>query len=85
MAGINDKAVGAALLGIGSFVFAYYSIWTLVIPFVDEDHPARSLFPPQWYAIAVPVFLLAAGITALFGFLSLVMLKSSKKATKKST
>ncbi|KAJ2712006.1 Dolichol phosphate-mannose biosynthesis regulatory protein [Coemansia spiralis] len=85
MSQINDKAIGAALLAVGSFVFAYYSIWTLVIPFVDEDHPARQLFPPQWFAVAIPVFLLAVGITGLFGFLSFVMLKSGKKAAKKST
>ncbi|KAI9501467.1 Dolichol phosphate-mannose biosynthesis regulatory protein [Coemansia spiralis] len=85
MAQINDKAVGAALLAIGSFVFAYYSIWTLVIPFVDADHPARGLFPPQWFAIALPVFLLVVGVTGVFGFLSFVMLKSGKKAAKKST
>ncbi|KAJ1720403.1 Dolichol phosphate-mannose biosynthesis regulatory protein, partial [Coemansia biformis] len=69
MSQVNDKAVGAALLAIGSFVFAYYSIWTLVIPFVDEDHQARQLFPPQWFAVAIPVFLLAVGITGIFGFL----------------
>ncbi|KAJ2393405.1 Dolichol phosphate-mannose biosynthesis regulatory protein [Coemansia sp. RSA 2603] len=85
MSQINDKAVGAALLGVGSLVFAYYSVWTLVIPFVDKDHPARMLFPPQWYAIALPVFLLVVGVTAIFGFLSFVMLKSSKSAVKKST
>ncbi|KAJ1646953.1 Dolichol phosphate-mannose biosynthesis regulatory protein [Coemansia erecta] len=85
MSQINDKAVGAALLGIGTFVFTYYSIWTLVIPFVDQDHPARMLFPPQWYAIALPVFLLVVGVTGIFGFLSFVMLKSGKKAAKKST
>ncbi|KAI8320981.1 dolichol phosphate-mannose biosynthesis regulatory [Martensiomyces pterosporus] len=85
MAQIHDKAVGAALLAIGSFVFAYYSIWTLIIPFVDEDHPARKLFPPQWFAIAIPVFLLTVGVTGIFGFLSFVMLKSGKKTAKKST
>ncbi|KAJ1950009.1 Dolichol phosphate-mannose biosynthesis regulatory protein [Linderina macrospora] len=80
MTQVQDKAVGAALLAIGSFVFTYYSIWTLIIPFVDIDHPARKLFPPQWYAIALPVLLLTVGVTGIFGFLSFVMLKSGKKA-----
>lgn len=79
MSQLNDKAVGAALLAIGSFVFAYYSIWTLVIPFVDEEHPIRQLFPPQWFAIAIPVILLTIGVTGIFGFLSFVMLKAGKK------
>ncbi|KAJ2724850.1 Dolichol phosphate-mannose biosynthesis regulatory protein [Coemansia sp. Benny D115] len=85
MTQIHDKAVGATLLAIGTFVLSYYSIWTLIIPFVDEDHPARMLFPPQWYAIALPVFLLVVGVTGIFGFLSFVMLKSAKKTAKKST
>ncbi|KAJ1948166.1 Dolichol phosphate-mannose biosynthesis regulatory protein [Linderina pennispora] len=80
MTQVQDKAVGAALLAIGSFVFTYYSIWTLIIPFVDVGHPARKLFPPQWYAIALPVLLLTVGVTGIFGFLSFVMLKSGKKA-----
>ncbi|KAI7820079.1 hypothetical protein BX661DRAFT_189530 [Kickxella alabastrina] len=57
MTQIHDKAVGAALLGIGSL----------------------------WYAIALPVFLLIVGVTAIFGFLSFIMLKSAKKAAKKAT
>ncbi|KAJ1999842.1 Dolichol phosphate-mannose biosynthesis regulatory protein, partial [Coemansia thaxteri] len=85
MTQVQDKTVGASLLAIGVFVFTYYSIWTLIIPFVDEDHAARGLFPPQWFAIAIPVFLLAVGVTGVFGFLSFVMLKSGKKAAKKST
>ncbi|KAJ2489125.1 hypothetical protein IWW37_004262 [Coemansia sp. RSA 2050] len=85
MSQIQDKTVGAALLAVGLFVFTYYSIWTLVMPFVDEGHAAHQLFPPQWYAIAIPVFLLVVGVTAVFGFLSFVMLKSGKKAAKKST
>ncbi|KAJ1731587.1 Dolichol phosphate-mannose biosynthesis regulatory protein [Coemansia sp. BCRC 34490] len=85
MAQLNDKAVGAVLLAIGTFVFTYYSIWTLVIPFVDVEQPVRKLFPPQWFAIAIPVFLLVVGVTGIFGFLSFVMLQSGKKAAKKAT
>ncbi|KAJ2158758.1 hypothetical protein GGF46_003539 [Coemansia sp. RSA 552] len=85
MAQINDKAVGAAMLAFGAFVFTYYSVWTLVIPFVDKGHPAHALFPPQWFAVAIPVLLLAVGITGVFGFLSFVMLKSGKKASKKAS
>ncbi|OMJ07489.1 Dolichol phosphate-mannose biosynthesis regulatory protein [Smittium culicis] len=85
MSQVQEKAVGGALFGIGFFVFTYYSIWTLLVPFIDKDHFLRSLFPSQWYAIAIPVFLLVVGCAGIFGFISMVMIKSNKKDTSKKS
>ncbi|KAJ1657009.1 hypothetical protein IWQ61_003514 [Dispira simplex] len=82
----QDKAIGAFLLISSVGAFSYYTIWTIIMPFVDDDHPAHQFFLPHEYAIRIPVVLLIVGLTVILAFLSLVMIKSEKKkAVKKST
>ncbi|KAI9001895.1 dolichol phosphate-mannose biosynthesis regulatory [Gaertneriomyces semiglobifer] len=83
MANISDRIVGGFLILFSLAVFLYYSIWTLVLPFVDATHPIQNYFlAPEW-AIRVPVILLIVGVSAIFGFISLVMIRSDRK--KKQT
>lgn len=78
-----DKLVGLAMLVAASLVFLYYSIWTLLMPFVDSDHPLQNFFPPRVWAIRIPVILLLCGCAVVGSFLSVVMIRSNrKKATK---
>ncbi|KFY13572.1 hypothetical protein V492_03182 [Pseudogymnoascus sp. VKM F-4246] len=35
------------MLLVASAVFLYYTIWTLLMPFVDPDQPIQQLFPPR--------------------------------------
>ncbi|KAK3058100.1 Dolichol phosphate-mannose biosynthesis regulatory protein [Extremus antarcticus] len=73
------------MLILASFVFLYYTIWTLLMPFVDEKHPLQSLFPPRVWAIRIPVILLLLGGAVVGSFLSVVMIRSNrKKAAKKA-
>ncbi|KAJ1908173.1 Dolichol phosphate-mannose biosynthesis regulatory protein [Tieghemiomyces parasiticus] len=86
MSATQDKAVGAFLLLVSVAVFGYYTIWTIIMPFVDEDHPFHAFFLPREYAIRIPVVLILLGLTVVGAFLSLVMIKSEKKkAVKKAT
>ncbi|KAH8554648.1 dolichol phosphate-mannose biosynthesis regulatory [Umbelopsis sp. PMI_123] len=84
MANGKDKAVGAAAFSIAVTVFVYYTTWALIMPFVDEDHPLHNYFPPDEYRIRIPLLILVVGLTAIFSFLALVMIKSKSKKTKKS-
>ncbi|KAL1918912.1 uncharacterized protein VTP21DRAFT_2293 [Calcarisporiella thermophila] len=84
MANGQDRAVGAAALLVSVFIFVYYTIWALVLPFVDENQPVHNFFPDRSYAITIPVVLLICGLTVIFGFLALVMIKSQKKRKSKS-
>ncbi|RKP05140.1 dolichol phosphate-mannose biosynthesis regulatory protein-domain-containing protein [Thamnocephalis sphaerospora] len=78
----SDVAVGGTLLLISVSVFTYYTLWTLLMPFVDEDHALHSYFPPREYAIKIPVALLLVGLTGVFTFLASVMIRSGKKKQK---
>nr|KAJ3420618.1 hypothetical protein HK105_005468 [Polyrhizophydium stewartii] len=60
-------------------VFTYYSAWVFLLPFVREDHPLHNYFLPSEWAILIPVGLLVVGLTGIFGFISMVLLKTSAK------
>ncbi|KAF1991849.1 hypothetical protein K402DRAFT_345323 [Aulographum hederae CBS 113979] len=79
-----DRLVGLAMLIIASAVFLYYTIWTLLMPFVDEDHPLQSLFPPRVWAIRIPVILILLGSAVVGSFLSAVMIRSNRKKALKA-
>ncbi|RMZ90453.1 hypothetical protein DV736_g2302, partial [Chaetothyriales sp. CBS 134916] len=79
-----DKLVGMALLVVATTVFLYYTIWTLLIPFVDEDHPLQGLFPPRVWAIRIPVILILLASTVVGSFLAMVMIRSQRKKAAKA-
>ncbi|KAG0260714.1 hypothetical protein DFQ27_003411 [Actinomortierella ambigua] len=80
----QDKVVGASLLIFSTTVFVYYTLWAIVMPFVDESYYLHSYFPPREYAIRVPCVILVLGLTVILSFLSMVMIKSKKRTEKKS-
>jgi hypothetical protein len=51
---MSDRALGALLLAASSLGFAYYTAWTLLLPFVEPDQPLHALFPPRHLAVALP-------------------------------
>ncbi|KAI8391470.1 dolichol phosphate-mannose biosynthesis regulatory [Radiomyces spectabilis] len=79
-----DKTVGAVAFFSAVTIFTYYTIWALLMPFVDEGHPLHNYFPPWEYAIRVPLIILIVGLTVIFTFLGLVMIKSKNNQTKKA-
>jgi dolichyl-phosphate mannosyltransferase polypeptide 2 regulatory subunit len=53
-------------------------------PFVDDDHPLQSLFPPRVWAIRIPVILTLLGSAVVGTFLAMVMIKSNRKKAAKA-
>jgi len=74
----SDRFVGFSVLVITVVLFTYYTFWTLITPFIDKGHFIHSYFPNREYAIIGPLTLLIVGVTTVFTFLSLVMIKSGK-------
>ncbi|KAG0184195.1 hypothetical protein DFQ28_011617, partial [Apophysomyces sp. BC1034] len=74
-----DKAIGVVAFFVASSVFVYYTIWSLLMPFVDKDHPLQEYFPAREHAIRVPLLMMIIGLTILFTFLGLIMVKSKSK------
>lgn len=88
------------MLIVATTVFAYYTVWALLMvqticiflvtqliisqPFVDEEHPLHSLFPPRVWAIRIPVILILLGSAVVGSFLSVVMIRSNRKKALKA-
>jgi len=67
----------------GMYEMHHYAIYRnshLYKPFVDEGHPSHNYFPAWQYAIKVPLLIMIVGLSAIFTFLSLVMIKSKKRS-----
>ena len=71
------------MLILASFVFLYYTVWTLLMPFVDDDHPLHSFFPPRVWAIRLPVILMLLGCAVVGSFLAVVMIRSNRRKAAK--
>ncbi|XP_062515473.1 dolichol phosphate-mannose biosynthesis regulatory protein-like [Corticium candelabrum] len=80
MATITDKAAGFALLAFSSLLFVYYSIWVLILPFVDINHSIHQLFLPREYAVILP---LTAGtlLLVIIGVFVAIVTISNRKPT----
>ncbi|KAJ4523633.1 Dolichol phosphate-mannose biosynthesis regulatory protein [Exophiala dermatitidis] len=79
-----DKLVGMAMLIAATTVFLYYTVWTLFMPFVDDDHPLQGLFPPRVWAIRIPVILTLFASAIVGTFLAMVMIRSNRKRAAKA-
>ncbi|KAG4305194.1 hypothetical protein PORY_001364 [Pneumocystis oryctolagi] len=71
------------MLFIASIIFIYYSIWTLIMPFVDKDHSLHNFFFPREWAIRIPVILLLTCFAIVTSFMALVMIRSNSLKFKK--
>lgn len=78
-----EKLVGLAMLVVATVIFLYYTIWTLLMPFVDSDHPLQSFFPARVWAIRIPVILLLIGFAVVGSFVSVVMIRSNRRHVRK--
>ncbi|KAL7909641.1 dolichol phosphate-mannose biosynthesis regulatory protein [Trichoderma velutinum] len=72
------------MLVAASVIFLYYTIWTLLMPFVDYDHPLQNLFLPRVWAIRIPVILLLLGSAVVGSFVGMVMIRSNQKKAAKA-
>jgi len=84
LAEMLDKIVGMAMLIAATTIFLYYTLWTLLMPFVDDDHPLQTLFPPRVWAIRIPVILTLLGSAVVGTFLAMVMIRSNRKKAAKA-
>ncbi|XP_023816270.1 dolichol phosphate-mannose biosynthesis regulatory protein [Oryzias latipes] len=49
-----DQAVGMGLVLFSLALFSYYSVWVVVLPFMDGDHMLQQYFLPREYSVILP-------------------------------
>ncbi|XP_054502462.1 dolichol phosphate-mannose biosynthesis regulatory protein [Agelaius tricolor] len=82
MATATDQLVGFGLVAFSLVLFVYYTLWIIVLPFMDSDHGIHQFFLPREYAVIIPM---TAGLLLLLFigvFIMFVTWKSGKHAKK---
>ncbi|KAM6371910.1 dolichol phosphate-mannose biosynthesis regulatory protein [Pluvialis apricaria] len=83
MATATDQVVGFGLVAFSLVLFVYYTLWIIILPFIDSDHGIHQYFLPREYAVIIPV---VAGLLLLLfiGVFIMVVMWKSRKPAKKS-
>ncbi|XP_063172049.1 dolichol phosphate-mannose biosynthesis regulatory protein [Candoia aspera] len=82
MATVGDQLVGYGLVSFSLVLFSYYTVWIIILPFIESDHLIHRYFLPREYSVIIPV---VAGLVLLFfigTFIAVVMWKNQKSAKK---
>ncbi|XP_064396059.1 dolichol phosphate-mannose biosynthesis regulatory protein-like [Halichondria panicea] len=85
MATVTDRLVGSGLISVSLLIFTYYTLWVMVLPFVEEDHVIHSYFLPRWYAVALPVVLGVCLLAAIGVFVGVIIVKDNARKKAKKT
>jgi len=78
MASSSDQTVGWSIVSLAGFIFTYYTLWLIVLPFVDPDQPIHQYFLPRVYAIAVPLVTGVISLGLIGTFIAYETLKSRR-------
>ncbi|XP_074779831.1 dolichol phosphate-mannose biosynthesis regulatory protein isoform X2 [Athene noctua] len=83
MATATDQVVGFGLVAFSLVLFVYYTLWIIILPFIDSNHGIHQYFLPREYAVIIPV--VAGLLLVLFiGVFIMVVMWKSRKPAKKS-
>jgi len=80
----SDKALGGAMLFVAAFVFVYYTVWALLLPFFDSSSSIHAYFPAREWAVRLPAFLLVVGLTGIGFFIGSTIVKENRKKAQKA-
>lgn len=53
-----DKVIGWSMVSLAVTIFAYYTLWVIVLPFIEPHEKIHSFFLPRYYAAAIPLTLM---------------------------
>jgi dolichol phosphate-mannose biosynthesis regulatory protein len=67
------------MITVALAVFLYYTMWTVVTPFIDPSEPLQAFFPERRWAILLPAYLFVGVLVVAGTFIGSVMIASGKK------
>ncbi|XP_051906119.1 dolichol phosphate-mannose biosynthesis regulatory protein [Hippocampus zosterae] len=73
-----DQAAGMSLIVFSLMLFTYYSIWVIVLPFVDSDHVLHKYFLPREYAVILPGIAAVLLLLCIGAFTAVILWKNQK-------
>lgn len=73
---MDDRSAGLAIFVVATALFAYYTVWVLVTPFIEPGHVVLTWFPDRVYAILIPAYAGACLVALVLALLGGVMLRA---------
>lgn len=73
---VSDRMLGWSLVGLSSAFIVFYTVWVVLLPFVDKEQAIHQYFPDRFYAVAFPLLSGVIGLLLIGGFV-LYSLKTS--------
>uniref|UniRef100_A0A3P8SUH9 Dolichol phosphate-mannose biosynthesis regulatory protein n=1 Tax=Amphiprion percula TaxID=161767 RepID=A0A3P8SUH9_AMPPE len=73
-----DQAVGMSLVVFSLLLFTYYSVWVIVLPFVESDHVLHIYFLPREYSVILPGIAAVILLLCIGAFTAVIMWKHRK-------
>ncbi|XP_068561805.1 dolichol phosphate-mannose biosynthesis regulatory protein isoform X1 [Cebidichthys violaceus] len=73
-----DQAVGVSLVVFSLLLFTYYSVWVIVLPFVDDDHVLHEYFLPREFSVILPGVAAVMLLLCIGAFTAVIMWKNRK-------
>ncbi|XP_061184200.1 dolichol phosphate-mannose biosynthesis regulatory protein-like [Saccostrea echinata] len=80
-----DRLLGLSLIS-GSVTFGvYYTMWVIILPFVEKESLLQNFFPPKVFAVAIPLLIGVIGLIVIGLFASVTMLQKSRARKRKTS
>ncbi|XP_069025157.1 dolichol phosphate-mannose biosynthesis regulatory protein [Embiotoca jacksoni] len=73
-----DQAVGMSLVVFSLLLFTYYSVWVIVLPFVEGNHALHKYFLPREYSVILPGIAAVILLLCIGAFTAVVLWKNSR-------
>ncbi|XP_015229043.1 dolichol phosphate-mannose biosynthesis regulatory protein [Cyprinodon tularosa] len=73
-----DQVVGMSLVLFSLLLFSYYTVWVIVLPFVDSDHLLHRYFLPREYSVILPGIAAVVLLLCIGAFTVVVVWKNRK-------
>ncbi|KAH8117557.1 dolichol phosphate-mannose biosynthesis regulatory [Phellopilus nigrolimitatus] len=72
------------MIFVALFVFAYYTTWAILLPFLDKSNSLHDFFPAREWAVRLPAFLFVVGLAGVGAFIGSTIVKENRKKALKA-
>ncbi|KLO18780.1 hypothetical protein SCHPADRAFT_819264 [Schizopora paradoxa] len=69
---------------VAAFVFCYYTVWAMLLPFLDKTSPIHDYFPPREWAVRLPAFIFVVGVGSIGSFIGMTIRAENQKKVLKA-
>ena len=74
---VSSRQIGAVSLCAILLLYTYYTVWILVTPIVDSDHPLQNYFPDRMLGIMTTTLLGYGQIAFMLTSAGIILVRDS--------